>query len=70
MRAGISNKNWMERVCCSFAQTNIKESFPIEFSFYGNNYLHLTGLKAPKGADGESAVELFANDFYQKVFGP
>ena len=42
-----------------------KRVFPFEFSFYGNNYLHLTGLKAPKGADGESAG-LFANDFYQK----
>ena len=42
-----------------------KRVFPFEFSFYGNNYLHLTGLKTPKGADGESAG-LFANNFYQK----
>ena len=34
-----------------------KKVIPVEFSFYGNNYMHLTGLKANK---------LFANDFYQK----
>ena len=43
-----------------------KKTIPIELSFYGNNYLHLTGLKAPKSENGDIAVELFANDFYQK----
>ena len=41
-----------------------KKTIPIELSFYGNNYLHLTGLKAPKSENGDIAVELFANDFY------
>lgn len=34
-----------------------KKIIPLEVSFYGNNYMHLTGLKTNK---------LFANDFYQK----
>lgn len=42
-----------------------KSVFPFEFAFYGNNYLHLTGLKAPKDKNGKT-MELFARDFYQK----
>lgn len=51
-------------ICCN----KHKEIFPIELSFYGNNYMHLTGLKPKKIVDGESEVahDLFANDFYQK----
>ena len=32
-----------------------KKTIPIELSFYGNNYLHLTGLKAPKSENGDIA---------------
>ena len=46
-----------------------KKTIPIELSFYGNNYLHLTGLKAPKSENGDIAVELFANDFLPEMFG-
>lgn len=35
-----------------------------EFSFHGNNYMHLTGLKPCKNTDGDD--RLFAEDFYQK----
>ena len=43
-----------------------KRTIPIEFSFYGNNYLHLTGLKAPRQPAAGRVAHLFANDFYQK----
>ena len=43
-----------------------KKIIPIEFSFYGSNYLHLTGLKAPKNKEDGKTAELFANDFYKK----
>lgn len=47
-----------------------KKVSTIELSFYGNNYMHLTGLKPNKpiaDAEEESPAEkLFANDFYQK----
>lgn len=51
-------------ICCN----KHKKIFSIELSFYGNNYMHLTGLKPKKTADGKSEVaqDLFANDFYQK----
>ena len=40
-----------------------KNIVPVEFSFYGNNYMHLTGLKPPKRSKDAA---LFANDFYRK----
>ena len=42
-----------------------KRTVPIEFSFYGNNYMHLTGLK-PSRQTADASIGLFANDFYQK----
>lgn len=46
-----------------------RKTILFEFSFCGNNFMHLTGVKAPKNKlhDDESADErLYANDFYQK----
>ena len=40
-----------------------KRTVPIEFSFYGNNYMHLTGLK-PSRQTADASTGLFANDFY------
>lgn len=42
-----------------------KKTIPVEFTFYRNNYMHLTGLKSPKSTEGKVST-LFANDFYQK----
>ena len=41
-----------------------KRTIPIEFSFYGNNYMHLTGLKS--GEQASDSAGMSANDFYQK----
>lgn len=42
-----------------------KQTVAIEFSFYGSNYMHLTGLKSSRHPTGRP-TPLFANDFYQK----
>ena len=41
-----------------------KQTISIEFSFYGNNYMHLTGLKSSRRASAPAGLS--ANDFYQK----
>lgn len=41
-----------------------KQTLPIEFSFYGNNYMHLTGLKSNRRSS--DSADLPANDFYQR----
>lgn len=43
-----------------------KHTFPIEFSFYANNYMHLTGLKTNKYYDKRLSTGLHANAFYKK----
>jgi hypothetical protein len=45
-----------------------KRTSAIECSFHGNNYLHLTGLKANRSETDDDSPEskLYANDFYQK----
>lgn len=43
-----------------------KKFLSLEFSFYGSNYMHLTGLKPKQHDDDENTQILYANDFYQK----
>lgn len=47
-------------------QDKHKRIYSVQFSFYGNNFMHLTGLK-PRRRDGEKTEQsVSANDFYQK----
>ena len=59
-RTELDGKNLLF-ICCN----RHKKTFAFEFSFYGNNYMHLTGLKPKHSADDAEQI-LFANDFYQK----
>ena len=43
-----------------------KSVFPFEFTFYGNNYLHLTGLKAPKDKNGKTMELLNCTPFVRQ----
>lgn len=60
-RAELDGKNLL--FICHNKHKNV---FPIEFSFYGNNYMHLTGLKPKRDIEDEAERSLYANDFYQK----